>query len=168
MQDPTGSIGAAIHRSVLQHPQYQQGQMVPGTVLLLQQCSVFTPAPGTSYLAVTANNIIKVRLFTVCLPNSNHMPIPAYIIFVGKSIWAGYVGQGRSHGPAWLSCPDSARHAASNLHSPPYAASTSYLSLLNIELRDARAVYGVAGSMACTRADKCPAWLKLNASATCG
>lgn len=66
MQDPTGSIGTAFHGSVLQQQQYQQGRLVPGTVVLLQQVSVFTPAPGVSYLAVTATNIVKVGSGRCC------------------------------------------------------------------------------------------------------
>ncbi|WIA30741.1 hypothetical protein OEZ86_000808 [Tetradesmus obliquus] len=56
IKDPTGSMGAALHSSVLQ----QQAELGPGCVLLLQQVSVFTPAPGTIYAAVTARNIVRV------------------------------------------------------------------------------------------------------------
>lgn len=66
LQDPTGSIGAAFHRSVLQHQQYQQGRLAAGSVVLLQQVTVFTPTPGTSYLAVTASNIAKVGSWLAC------------------------------------------------------------------------------------------------------
>ncbi|WIA10697.1 hypothetical protein OEZ85_010877 [Tetradesmus obliquus] len=58
VKDPTGSMGAALHSSVLQ----QQAALGPGCVLLLQQVSVFTPAPGTTYAAVTARNIVRVSI----------------------------------------------------------------------------------------------------------
>jgi hypothetical protein len=57
LQDLTGTIGAAVHSSVLQQHDSSLG---PGAILLLQNVSVFTPAPGTSYIAMTARNIIKV------------------------------------------------------------------------------------------------------------
>jgi hypothetical protein len=56
VQDPSGSMGAALHSSVLQ----QQAELGPGCVLLLQQVSVFTPALGTTYAAVTARNVVRV------------------------------------------------------------------------------------------------------------
>lgn len=59
-QDQTGTMGAAIHSSALQ----QQPQLGPGCVLLLQSVSVLTPNPGSCYLAVTADNIAKVRWAT--------------------------------------------------------------------------------------------------------
>lgn len=59
-QDQTGIMGAAIHSSALQ----QQPQLGPGCVLLLQSVSVLTPNPGSCYLAVTADNIAKVRWAT--------------------------------------------------------------------------------------------------------
>jgi hypothetical protein len=49
-------MGAALHSSLLQ----QRAEMGPGCVLLLQQVSVFTPSPGTTYAAVTAGNIVRV------------------------------------------------------------------------------------------------------------
>lgn len=62
-------MGAAIHSSVLQRQQQQpqqQPQLAPGCVVLLQQVSVLTPNPGSSYLAVTADNIVQVRVH-VCV-----------------------------------------------------------------------------------------------------
>jgi len=54
-------MGAAIHSSALQQQQ-QQLPLGPGCVLLLQNVSVLTPNPGSSYLAVTADNIVQVRV----------------------------------------------------------------------------------------------------------
>lgn len=55
-QDPSGTMGAAIHSSALQ----QQQQLGPGCVVLVQDVSVLTPNPGSCYLAVTADNIVQV------------------------------------------------------------------------------------------------------------
>lgn len=61
-QDPTGTMGAALHNSVLQQAQQpDQQHLGPGCVMLLQRVSVLTPSPGSSYLAVTAANIVKVK-----------------------------------------------------------------------------------------------------------
>lgn len=50
-------MGAAIHSSALQ----QQPLLGPCCVLLLQDVSVLTPNPGSTYLALTADNIVQVR-----------------------------------------------------------------------------------------------------------
>eukprot|EP00775_Hariotina_reticulata_P005817 gene5817-6058_t len=58
-QDPTGTIGAAVHSSVLQQQLQHDVALGPGCIALLQDVSVFTPTPGTSYIAITAQNINK-------------------------------------------------------------------------------------------------------------
>lgn len=68
-QDPTGTMGAALHSSALQ----QQPQLGPGCVLLLQNVSVLTPNPGSCYLAVTADNIVQVSAYTAADANSTNL-----------------------------------------------------------------------------------------------
>uniref|UniRef100_A0A6V7QVN7 Homologous recombination OB-fold protein OB-fold domain-containing protein n=1 Tax=Ananas comosus var. bracteatus TaxID=296719 RepID=A0A6V7QVN7_ANACO len=60
-KDPTGMIGAFVHRKVISDGNLGGGISV-GCVLILKQVVVFCPARSVCYLNVTINNIVK--LFT--------------------------------------------------------------------------------------------------------
>nr|CAD1817781.1 unnamed protein product [Ananas comosus var. bracteatus] len=61
LKDPTGMIGAFVHRKVISDGNLGGGISV-GCVLILKQVVVFCPARSVCYLNVTINNIVK--LFT--------------------------------------------------------------------------------------------------------
>lgn len=56
VKDPTGAIGAAIHRGVLE----AEPSLGPGCVLLLQNVPVLSAQPRLHYLCVTADNVLAV------------------------------------------------------------------------------------------------------------
>lgn len=58
-QDPTGSVGASIHRKVFTEGGFRKDITV-GSVLLLQKVAVFSPNGSTCYLNITLSNILKV------------------------------------------------------------------------------------------------------------
>ncbi|KAI3409563.1 uncharacterized protein J3R85_019165 [Psidium guajava] len=59
LKDPTGTVGATIHRKVLREKGFAQ-EISVGAVLILQKVAVFSPSRCTCYLNITLNNIIKV------------------------------------------------------------------------------------------------------------
>ncbi|AET05596.2 hypothetical protein MtrunA17_Chr8g0393071 [Medicago truncatula] len=59
LKDPTGSVGASIHRKVFTEGGFRKDITV-GSVLLLQKVAVFSPNGSTCYLNITLSNILKV------------------------------------------------------------------------------------------------------------
>ncbi|XP_030460006.1 uncharacterized protein LOC115680345 [Syzygium oleosum] len=59
LKDPTGTVGATIHRKVLREKGFAK-EISVGAVLILQKVAVFSPSRCTCYLNITSNNIIKV------------------------------------------------------------------------------------------------------------
>ncbi|KAF8022579.1 hypothetical protein BT93_F0175 [Corymbia citriodora subsp. variegata] len=59
LKDPTGTVGATIHRKVLREKGFTK-EISVGAVLILQKVAVFSPSRCTCYLNITLNNIIKV------------------------------------------------------------------------------------------------------------
>lgn len=56
VKDPTGSMGAAVHQTVVE----REPALGPGAALLLEGVPVFTPVPGVTYLCVVPQNVVKV------------------------------------------------------------------------------------------------------------
>ncbi|MCI19998.1 hypothetical protein A2U01_0041158, partial [Trifolium medium] len=56
--DPTGIIGASIHRKVFTKVEFGKDITV-GSVLVLQKVAVFSPNGSTCYLNITLSNIVK-------------------------------------------------------------------------------------------------------------
>ncbi|KAM6399441.1 homologous recombination OB-fold protein [Rhynochetos jubatus] len=56
-RDPTGEMQGTLHRLLLEE---RQGELRPGSVLLLKQVGVFSPSHRNHYLNVTPNNLLKV------------------------------------------------------------------------------------------------------------
>ncbi|WJX54490.1 hypothetical protein P8452_40367 [Trifolium repens] len=59
LKDPTGTIGASIHRKVFTKVEFGKDITV-GSVLFLQKVAVFSPNGSTCYLNITLSNIVKV------------------------------------------------------------------------------------------------------------
>ncbi|GAB2222022.1 hypothetical protein Droror1_Dr00013219 [Drosera rotundifolia] len=59
LKDPSDTIGASIHRKVMNPKEFCRDIKV-GSVLILQKVAVFSPTCSSRYLNVTVNNIIKV------------------------------------------------------------------------------------------------------------
>ncbi|KAJ7975235.1 Nuclear localized protein [Quillaja saponaria] len=59
LKDPTGTIGASIHRKVLTEGEFRKDISV-GAVLVLHKVAVFSPIHSACYLNITLRNIIKV------------------------------------------------------------------------------------------------------------
>ncbi|XP_062115226.1 uncharacterized protein LOC133829535 isoform X1 [Humulus lupulus] len=66
LKDPTGTIGASIHRKVLSEGEFGKNISI-GTVLILQKVAVFAPLRSAFYLNITLNNVIKVFFFLFLL-----------------------------------------------------------------------------------------------------
>ncbi|XP_069733409.1 homologous recombination OB-fold protein isoform X2 [Phaenicophaeus curvirostris] len=56
-RDPTGEMQGTVHRLLLEE---RQGELKPGSVLLLKQVGVFSPSHRNHYLNVTPNNLLKI------------------------------------------------------------------------------------------------------------
>ncbi|XP_064030310.1 homologous recombination OB-fold protein [Pogoniulus pusillus] len=56
-RDPTGEMQGTVHRLLLEE---RQGELRPGSVLLLRQVGVFSPSHRNHYLNVTPNNLLKI------------------------------------------------------------------------------------------------------------
>ncbi|XP_050378005.1 uncharacterized protein LOC126795203 isoform X2 [Argentina anserina] len=59
LKDPTGTVGATIHRRAISEGEFGKSISV-GAVLVLQKVAVFSPSRSVCYLNVTLNNIVKV------------------------------------------------------------------------------------------------------------
>lgn len=59
LKDPTGTIGATIHRKVLSKKEFGR-DISMGSVLILQKVAVFSPSRAANYLNITVNNVLKV------------------------------------------------------------------------------------------------------------
>ncbi|XP_038989144.1 uncharacterized protein LOC103722211 isoform X2 [Phoenix dactylifera] len=59
LKDPTGTIGASVHRKVLTESNLG-GDISVGCVLILEQVAAFCPARAMRYLNVTMNNVMKL------------------------------------------------------------------------------------------------------------
>ncbi|XP_058732416.1 uncharacterized protein LOC131603954 [Vicia villosa] len=59
LKDPTGTIGASIHRKVFTEGEFRKDITV-GSVILLQKVAVFCPNGFNFYLNITLGNIVKV------------------------------------------------------------------------------------------------------------
>ncbi|XP_059642180.1 uncharacterized protein LOC132284127 [Cornus florida] len=59
LKDPTGTIGASIHRKVLTEGEFGKDISV-GSVLILQKVAVFVPSRAAHYLNITKGNMVKV------------------------------------------------------------------------------------------------------------
>ncbi|CAI8620044.1 unnamed protein product [Vicia faba] len=59
LKDPSGTVGASIHRKVFTEGEFRKDITV-GSVLLLQNVAVFSPNAFTCYLNITLSNIVKV------------------------------------------------------------------------------------------------------------
>ncbi|XP_008240149.1 PREDICTED: uncharacterized protein LOC103338694 [Prunus mume] len=59
LKDPTGTIGASIHHTVLSEGDFGKSISV-GAVLVLQKVAVFSPSRSACYLNITKNNMVKV------------------------------------------------------------------------------------------------------------
>ncbi|XP_065712355.2 homologous recombination OB-fold protein isoform X2 [Patagioenas fasciata] len=56
-RDPTGEMPGTVHRLLLEE---RQGELRPGSVLLLKQVGVFSPSHRNHYLNVTPNNLLRI------------------------------------------------------------------------------------------------------------
>ncbi|XP_068274896.1 homologous recombination OB-fold protein [Nyctibius grandis] len=56
-RDPTGEMQGTVHRLLLEE---RQGELRPGSVLLLKQVGVFSPSHRNHYLNVTPNNLLRI------------------------------------------------------------------------------------------------------------
>eukprot|EP00803_Ostreobium_quekettii_P005808 evm.model.scf_1626.5 EVM.evm.TU.scf_1626.5 scf_1626:30998-36652(+) len=84
LKDPTGIIGAAVHKAVLtSHPNLQAGM-----ALLLEQVSVFSAEEGLIYLCITPANILQV--ISNEPQRTGISPMPS---FVGSGVRAGTPGE---------------------------------------------------------------------------
>ncbi|KAF8389995.1 hypothetical protein HHK36_024515 [Tetracentron sinense] len=59
LKDPTGTIGASIHRKVLTESEGGRDISV-GSVIILQKVAVFSPSRSAHYLNITQSNVVKV------------------------------------------------------------------------------------------------------------
>ncbi|PIA26572.1 hypothetical protein AQUCO_09100034v1 [Aquilegia coerulea] len=59
LKDPTGTVGANIHRKVLVKSGVGKDITV-GSVLVLHKVAVFSPSPSAHYLNITLKNVVKV------------------------------------------------------------------------------------------------------------
>ncbi|XP_077210574.1 nuclear localized protein [Tasmannia lanceolata] len=59
LKDPSGTIGASIHRKVLLESEFGRDISV-GAVVILKQVVVFSPTRSARYLNVTLNNVVKI------------------------------------------------------------------------------------------------------------
>ncbi|KAM5570415.1 hypothetical protein ABKV19_011192 [Rosa sericea] len=90
LKDPTGTIGASIHRKALSEGEFGKSISV-GAVLVLQKVAMFSPSQSACYLNVTLNNIVKViskdsgPLATQDFPISS-VNIPAPISEISKML----------------------------------------------------------------------------------
>ncbi|KAL0919102.1 hypothetical protein M5K25_011175 [Dendrobium thyrsiflorum] len=62
LKDPTGTIGAAIHRKVLSEGNICR-EISVGCVFILKQVVALCPAHSSCYLNITLKNVVKVPLF---------------------------------------------------------------------------------------------------------
>lgn len=62
-QDPSGSMGAAVHQSLLE----REPGLTPGAALQLTGVPVFTPLPGLTYLVLVPANVHKVQTLALML-----------------------------------------------------------------------------------------------------
>ncbi|KAF6172343.1 hypothetical protein GIB67_024965 [Kingdonia uniflora] len=60
LKDPTGTIGANIHRKVLLESEFGKDISV-GSVLILHQVAVFAVSRSANYLNITLSNVVKLR-----------------------------------------------------------------------------------------------------------
>ncbi|GAB4858268.1 hypothetical protein Ancab_009740 [Ancistrocladus abbreviatus] len=58
LKDPTDTIGASIHRKVLNEGEFGR-EISVGSVLVLQKVAVFSPSPASYYLNITLGNVVK-------------------------------------------------------------------------------------------------------------
>ncbi|CAA6662403.1 unnamed protein product [Spirodela intermedia] len=56
LKDPTGTIGASVHRKVLTDGNLG-GDLSVGSVVILKQVAVFSPSRSTRYVNITLNNV---------------------------------------------------------------------------------------------------------------
>ncbi|ONK73247.1 uncharacterized protein A4U43_C04F28920 [Asparagus officinalis] len=73
LKDPTGIIGASIHRNVLLESNLG-GDISVGCVLILKQVAVFCPGRLACYINVTANNMVKLISKDCGPPHKQMMP----------------------------------------------------------------------------------------------
>ncbi|KAM1129736.1 hypothetical protein ACFX13_040200 [Malus domestica] len=59
LKDPTGTIGASIHHTVLSEGDFGKSISV-GAVLVLKKVAVFSPSRSACYLNITKNNMVQV------------------------------------------------------------------------------------------------------------
>ncbi|KAK6921290.1 Homologous recombination OB-fold protein [Dillenia turbinata] len=65
LKDPTGTIGATIHRKVLSQEEFAKDISV-GAVMILQKVATFSPSRTAHYLNITLNNVIKAQSLAFC------------------------------------------------------------------------------------------------------
>ncbi|KAK2522278.1 hypothetical protein Q9966_012475 [Columba livia] len=56
-RDPTGEMPGTVHRLLLEE---RQGELRPGSVLLLKQVGVFSPSHRNHYLNITPTNLLRI------------------------------------------------------------------------------------------------------------
>ncbi|KOM43067.1 hypothetical protein LR48_Vigan05g067100 [Vigna angularis] len=59
IRDPTGTVKASVHHKAIDHPEIGIHLKV-GSVIILQDVSIFSPIRETYYLNITLRNIVKV------------------------------------------------------------------------------------------------------------
>lgn len=77
-QDPTGSVGACVHRLVLQ----SDLALGPGAVVMLENVSLISPGPRARYLCVTLDNVSQVKQGVIVA----RPPIAGWALCV-KALW---------------------------------------------------------------------------------
>ncbi|KAJ0972085.1 hypothetical protein J5N97_020044 [Dioscorea zingiberensis] len=73
LKDPTGVIGASVHRGVIVDGNLG-GDISVGCVLILKQVVVFRPVRSACYLNVTLNNVVKLISKDCGLPPKQVLP----------------------------------------------------------------------------------------------
>nr|XP_019703850.1 uncharacterized protein LOC105037910 isoform X2 [Elaeis guineensis] len=73
LKDPTGTIGASVHRKVLTESNLGS-EISVGCVLILEQVVAFCPAHAMRYLNVTMNNVVKLINKDCGPPHKQVMP----------------------------------------------------------------------------------------------
>ncbi|PON44715.1 nuclear localized protein [Parasponia andersonii] len=83
VKDPTGTVGASIHRKVFCEGEF--GKIITvGAVLVLQKVAVFAPLRSAFYLNITLNNMVKV-ISKDSGPPMKHNYAPSTFRYAGES-----------------------------------------------------------------------------------
>ncbi|XP_024022168.1 uncharacterized protein C17orf53 homolog [Morus notabilis] len=73
LKDPSGTMGASIHRKVLLDEEF--GKIISvGAVLVLKKVAVFAPSRSAYYLNITLNNVVKVMSKDSGPPSKTNYP----------------------------------------------------------------------------------------------